>query len=109
LDDVFGPDEVRVTFLVEPRLGNVANDIDEINSWRSIRIAGPSLGSVLGRLLTVERQERFLKNAWRLVIEADSGTKLKLLRPTRQAALDTAAEVGAQVKTQGVSALNAYR
>ena len=45
-------------------------------------------------------------SAWRLVIEADSGQKVSLLCPTRQAAIETAEQVAKQVKTDGLAVLS---
>ena len=107
LPDAFSPDNVRVSFLVEPRLDRLFRGIDEAQAFRSIRLLpGPTIGEALRRLLPGERQQAMTNSAWRLVIEADSGQKVSLLRPTRQAAIETAEQVAEQVKTDGLAVLS---
>jgi hypothetical protein len=105
LDDVSGPDGVRVSFFVEPRLDKVFRGIDEYRSWSGGQL-GPSLGRFLAGLLPGNKQEGLLKNAWRLVIESDTGKKIALVRPTHGDVLAAAQEIAAAIRVAGTGALD---
>jgi hypothetical protein len=105
VEDAFSPDQVRVTFFIEPRLDKLFRGIDEYESWRRIQI-GPSIGQLLGKLLPGDKQGEIVKNAWRLVIEADSGKKVTLVRPTRADAVESARTVADAVRARGLPALD---
>jgi hypothetical protein len=102
LDDAFGPDGIRVTIAVEPAVQRWIRARDQ---WTA-----PLFGWLPSRwqprnLLPVVIQQRILKNAWAVNVESDSGVRVRLVRPTREAAWSAARTVSESVLQHGVSAL----
>ena len=104
LDDVCGPDGIRVTVGIEPA---VARLVRERDAWTV-----PKLGlfpdptrNVVRNALPELLQSLVFKNRWAVVIEADSGQRRRLTRSSRDEALDVARSVWRRVKEVGVPAL----
>jgi hypothetical protein len=105
LDDAFGPDGIRVTLCVEPAVQRL---IRERDAWFSpkVTIFPDPVRIAARRLLPELVQSRLLKGRWAVVIEADSGERLRLTRDTHDDALASARAIWQQVHDHGVSALN---
>lgn len=99
LDPVAGPDGVRVTICVEAA---VQRWVREQNQWSSASRSFDQAFRDAGALLA---QRLLLRDRWAVVIEADSGQRLRLVRPNRDDALTLAESVSATVTQRGVAAL----
>ena len=104
LDDAFGPDGIRVTVCVEPAVQRL---IRERDAWMppALTLFPNPVRVAARRLIPVVVQSRFLKDRWAVVIEADSGERLRLTRERHDEALTTARATWQLVHDQGVKAL----
>jgi len=105
LDDAFGPDGIRVTLCVEPAVERLMRERDAWTTPKFTVFPDP-IRIAVRRLLPEVVQSRLLGARWAVVIEADSGEKLRLTRETHDDALATARSTWQQVHDRGVSALN---
>ena len=99
LEPVSGPDGVRVTICVEAA---VQRWVREQNQWSAATRSFDQAFRDAGALLV---QRLLLRDRWAVVIEADSGERLRLVRPNRDEALTLAESVSASVTQRGVAAL----
>ncbi|MCW2544060.1 MAG: hypothetical protein JWM40_1612 [Frankiales bacterium] len=108
LHDVFGPDGVRVTLCVEPAVQRLIRERDAWFSPRPTIFPSP-VRTAARRLIPEVIQSRLLKGRWAVVIEADSGERLRLMRDTHGEAQTMARTIWQQVHEEGVSALKALK
>ena len=108
LDDAFGPDGIRVTLCVEPAVQRL---IRERDAWffPQITFFPDPLRIAAHRLLPEVIQTRLLKGRWAVVIEADSGERLRLMHDTHDDALASARGIWQQVHDHGVSAVRGLK
>jgi hypothetical protein len=106
LPDTFGPDNVRVTIGIEPAVERLVRGSEQ---WG---VPGVSLlpgKRRLWNLLPAVVQEKLFNNSWAVVIEADSGERVRLTRVDRAEALGAARSLSDVVRDQGVAALASLR
>lgn len=104
LDDAFGPDGVRVTICVEPAVERI------VREGRAWGVFGPrpfesGWRRELRKLWPAVVQETVLDDRWAVVVEADSGQRLRLTRASRDEALAAARAGWQAVQERGVAAL----
>jgi len=101
LDDAFGPDGVRVTVAVEQAADRSLRRRD---SWY-----GPNLINPVSRWLRKKNdqfvQKYLFDDAWAVDVEADSGERARVIRPTREGAQSLALSFRSEVIERGVSAI----
>jgi len=103
LPEVSGPDQVRVTVAVEPAVERL---VRERGQWMVPRLSLLPRSLQPWHLVPAVLQSAVLRDAWVVVVEADSGRRLRLSRPNRGKALQTAAALSDAVKERGVAALD---
>jgi hypothetical protein len=107
LDDAFGPDRIRVTVAVEPAVDRLVRERDAWLvprwGWLSSRLfpARWRPWNVLPGLV----QKDMLHDSWAVMVEADSGQRVRLLRSTRDEAWLLATSIVESVRQRGVPAL----
>jgi hypothetical protein len=106
LPDAFGPDTVRVTIGVEPAVERLVRERDQ---WMVPRLSLLPRRLRLWNRLPAMAQDTLLDNAWAVVVEADSGERVRLTRPTREEAWQVATSVSDAVHEHGVAALSDLR
>jgi hypothetical protein len=108
LDDAFGPDGIRVTLCVEPAVERLIRERDAWTTPKFTLFPAP-MRTTVRRFLPEVVQSRLLGGRWAVVIEADSGEKLRLIRETHDDALATARSTWQEVHDHGVSALSGLK
>jgi hypothetical protein len=106
LPDVFGPDQVRVSVAVEPAVERL---VRERGQWMMPRLSLLPPPLQMWNMLPALVQSTVLHGAWAVVVEADSGQRLRLARPNRGEALRAATSVCDAVRERGVTALAELR
>jgi hypothetical protein len=106
LDDAFGPDAVRVTVAVEPAVERMVRIRDD---WLIPRWYWTPNKSWVRRLMPGFVQKELLHDDWAVMVESDSGQKLRLIRPTRDTAWELASSIAAAVRDRGIPALADFR
>jgi len=106
LPDAVGPDDVRVTVAVEPAVERLRR---ELAQWVVPRLSLLPRGLQPWNWVPAFIQSAVLHDAWVVVVEADSGLRLRLSRPNRGKALQTATWLCEEVRERGVAALDEFR
>ena len=106
LEDAFGPDGIRVTVGIEPA---VERGLRELHAWLGTPIVINPVRAAVRRMLPELVQSRLLKNRWAILVEADSGQRVRLMRPTRELALTVGEGIRRNVQQQGVRVLDELR
>jgi hypothetical protein len=104
LDDAYGPDGVRVTVGVERAVDRLVRERDSWTTPRYGLFPDPTR-NVVRNVLPQVLQVLFFKHRWAVVIEADSGERRRLTRPTHDEAMDAAKSVWHRVTEKGVGAI----
>lgn len=104
LDDAFGPDGIRVTVAIEPTVERLVRERDAWTTPRCGLLPHPARNALRNALPGI-LQSLVFKNKWAVVIEADSGQRVRLTRATRDEAFATASEVRHRIQERGVPAL----
>jgi hypothetical protein len=106
LQDAFGPDGIRVTVGIEPAVERL---VREYYSWVGLRDYLDPVKRALQSLLPGYVQSRLLKDRWAILVEADSGRRVRLVRSTREQAFTVAEGIRRNVQQQGVRVLDELR
>ena len=111
LDDTFGPDQIRVTIAVEPAVQRLVRERDQWTVQRRVpwQLWMTRVQVSLRDQLPAVIQQRVLGGRWAVAVQADSGQKKRLLRPTRDEAWALATSIAESVRVQGVTALSALK
>jgi hypothetical protein len=102
LDDSFGPDSIRVTVAVEPAVDRFVRARDQ---WTAPGFTLLPARDQLRNLLPGVVQDTVLGDAWAVVVEADSGQRVRRTCRTRDDAWALAQSIARSVRVEGVSAL----
>lgn len=106
-DDAFGPDGIRVTVCIEPAAERV---VREAKSWGFLqpKIFDPA-GNAFRHALPGFLESRLFKDRWAVLVEADSGQRVRLIRNSKQEALAAGENVRKSVMRDGVKVLPELR
>jgi hypothetical protein len=111
LDDAFGPDKIRVTIAVEPAVERLVRERDQWTVPRSVPWQ-PLMNKVRATFraqLPAVVQQQMLHDTWAVMVEADSGQKVRLMRSTHDEAWQLATSIADSVRSQGVAAVVALK
>jgi hypothetical protein len=101
LDDVFGPDNVRVSFSIESAAERW------VRTWGDFNVSPAWATRVRNRLKRSSVATRpALHDGWVVIVEADTGQQLRLTSPSRESAVALAKSTAVEVKQLGVAALD---
>jgi hypothetical protein len=104
LDDAFGPDGIRVTICVECAVDRLVRERDAwgLNPFYFFfrRVQEAAQSAMVNAI-----QATLLRDRYAVLIEADSGQRLRLVRPSHQEAVGVAKDTWHAVRERGVVAL----
>jgi hypothetical protein len=107
LDEVVGPDGVRVTFRVDPAVPWWQQAMDAM--WRRYGLRNTAFARWTDRVGTTPGPVVPASTPWALTAEADDGRKVRVVTATRAQAVTVGHELAGLVRRHGATALDRWR